>query len=145
MSENNRILLPGRMRPAEAMWRTHAVLVESGTDPSVILEPGFWSHVAGKLRPLDRIEAMDDAGIWVSLLIVRACSANEAVVAPIWTVELRSAAELSAPAEAAFRPLWRGHKHKWAVMQGDVVLREGMQSREEAETWIKSHTKALAA
>lgn len=145
MTENSKVLAAGRMRPAEAMWRTHAVLVETGTEPGAVLEAGFWSHVATKLRPLDRIEVMDDSATWVCALIVCAASASEAIVAPLWSAELKSDASLSAPAESAFRPRWMGHKRKWAVLKGENVLREGMQSREEAEIWISSHAKALAA
>lgn len=142
---SNTILAPGRMRPAEASWRTHAVLVESGTPRTALLAPAYWSAVAGRLRVLDRIEAMDDAATWVGVYLVRAVGPGEAVVVPLWSAELEGGAAMSPPAAARFEPRWRGHKNRWAVMEGEAVLREGMASREEAEIWIASHVKALAA
>ena len=143
--KNVKPLTPGRLRPAEACWRIHAVLVESGTKPEALLQPAFWSNVASKLRPLDRIEAMDDAGTWLCVLMVRATSATEAIVARLWSVELQSSATLAPPKESGFEVRWRGHRHKWSAMSGETVLREGMESREEAEHYIRDHAKALAA
>ena len=37
-----------------------------------------------------------------------------------------------------FEVRWRGHRHKWAAMEGETVLREGMESREEAEAFIRN-------
>jgi hypothetical protein len=145
MTNSAKALTPGRMRPAEACYRVHAVLVESGIARDAILVPAFWSNVAAKLRPLDRLEVMDDAGSWLAVLMVRAVSASEAIVAPLWSVELQSSAVLAPPKDIEFEARWRGHKNKWSVLQGDVVLREGMESREEAELYIRDHAKALAA
>lgn len=143
MSE--KVLAPGRMRPAEASWRSHAVLVESGMAREALLAPSFWGAVAGRLRVLDRIEAMDDAATWVTVLMVRAVGQGEASVVPLWSVELENGAALSPPAAARFVARWRGHRNRWAVMEGETVLRDGMGSREEAELWIASHVKAMAA
>ncbi|MGE0151778.1 MAG: hypothetical protein AB7R90_04120 [Reyranellaceae bacterium] len=146
MSEKqNKALAPGRLRPAEAMWRTHAVLVESSLPREAILEPDFWGHVVSRLSPLDRIEVMDDGAAWLAVLLVRAVGEREAVVVPLWSAELRTTGSLSAPAGDDLRPRWGGHKAKWIVVRGETVLREGMTSREAAETWIRSHRKALAA
>lgn len=146
MSEKNvKALTPGRMRPSEACWRVHAVLVESGTAPEAVMAPAFWSNVASRLRPLDRLEVMDDAGTWLMVLMVRATSASEAIVARLWSVALQSSATLAPPQESAFEVRWRGHRHKWSAMSGETVLREGMESREEAEHYIRDHAKALAA
>jgi hypothetical protein len=138
-------LTPGRMRPAEASWRTYGVLVESHVPSESILEPGFWCHVAAKLRPLDRLEVMDDAGTWLAVLLVRAVGRREASVALLWSAELRPEIAPSAQGDEAIKPRWGGFKHKWTVVQGDTMLRQGMGSREEAEIWIRSHLKALEA
>lgn len=140
---NGNALAPGRLRPAEAMWRTHAVLAERELPQEAVLAPAFWSNVAGKLRPLDRIEVMDEDGRWLLVLLVRAVGEREAIVAPLWSAELQSQATLSAPAGEDMKPAWRGFKHKWTVVRGDTVLRTGMNAREEAEDWIRAHRKAL--
>jgi hypothetical protein len=134
------------MRPAEASWRTHGVLVEAGTEPGAILQPSFWGNVAGRLRPLDRIEVMDDAGAWLCVLLVRAVGPAEAVVAELWRREFAPAAMLE-QAPAAFEVRWVGHRNRWAVLRAadKSIVREGLQSREEAEEYIRSHVKALAA
>jgi len=142
--KNVKPLTPGRMRPAEACWRVQAVLVESGTPQEALLQPAFWSNVASKLRPLDRLEVMDDAGTWLVVLMVRATSASEAIVAKLWSVELQSSATLAPPKESGFEVRWRGHRHKWSAMSGETVLRDCMESREEAEHYIRDHAKALA-
>jgi hypothetical protein len=144
MNSSIRPLAQTRMRPAEASWRTHAVLVESDVMQATLLVPGFWANVASRLRPLDRLEVMDDGANWLCVLLVRAVSEREAVVAPLWRAELQSAATLSEPVGDAMRPRWGGFGHRWTVVQGDAVLRSGMASREEAETWLRSHLKALA-
>lgn len=139
-------LTPGRLRPAEACWRTHGVLVEAGTARTAILEPGFWGNVVQRLRPLDRIEVIDEQGRWLAVLLVRAVGQSEAVVAPLWSVDFDEAA---LPKEKApeFEAKWIGHRSRWAVLRSidKSIVREGMQSREEAEEYIRSHVKALAA
>jgi hypothetical protein len=144
MNSSIRPLAQTRMRPAEALWRTHAVLVESDVAQATLLAPGFWANVASRLRPLDRIEVMDDAATWLCVLLVRAVGEREVVVAPLWGAPLQTAGTLSEPAGEAMRPRWSGFGHRWTVVQGEAVLRSGMASREEAETWIRSHLKALA-
>lgn len=143
---NGKALVPGRMRPAEASWRTHGVLVEAGTAPAAILHPAFWGNVASRLRPLDRIEVMDDAGAWLVVLLVRAVGPAEAIVVELWRREFEAAAAL-AQTPAAFEVRWVGHRNRWAVLRAvdKSIVREGLQSREEAEEYIRSHVKALAA
>ena len=145
MTNNAKALMPGRLRPTEAMWRTYGVLVESHVPSESILEPGFWCHVAAKLRPLDRLEVIDDAGTWLAVLLVRAVGQREASVTLLWSAELRPETALSGSTDEAMKPRWGGFKHRWTVVQGDNLLRQGMSSREEAETWIRSHLKALEA
>lgn len=141
-----KILTPGRMRPAEASWRTHGVLVEAGTAREAILQPAFWGNVVQRLRPLDRIEVMDDQARWLAVLLVRAVGPSEAVVAPLWGVDFEAA---TLPREQApeFEAKWMGHRSRWAVLRAadKSIVREGMQSRTEAEDYIRSHVKALAA
>lgn len=139
-------LTPGRIRPAEAVYRSHFVLVEAGTDRATIFEPTFWAHVAAKLRPLDRLEIMDDEGSWLTMLIVRAVGRQEAVVTELWSANLSGAAAAT-HVSVEFEAKWRGHKYKWSAVRlsDKAVMREDMETREEAEAYIRSHLKALAA
>jgi hypothetical protein len=138
-------LSPGRIQHAESAYRTHAALVEANTSREAILESSFWVHVANKLRPLDTIRVMDDLGTWVVELIVRAVGAKEAIVAVLWSADLAKAPAIDMPAE--FKATYRGLKHKWSAVRAadNEVVRDGFGTREEAEVYIRSHVKALAA
>lgn len=138
-------LSAGRMRPTEAMRQTYSVLVETGTPRDAILKPEFWAHVAAKLRPMDHIEVMDDAGTWLAVLMVRSTGRTEALVALLWSAELAAPAAVDLPAE--YTAEYKGLKAKWVVIRraDKTVIRDGMGSREEAESYIRSHVKAMAA
>lgn len=55
---------------AEELRNIHAVTPPAGTEFDVLLEPDYWSHVARRMRPLDRIEAMPEDGSWWAELLV---------------------------------------------------------------------------
>lgn len=138
-------LTPGRFKPAESAFRTYFVLVEGATTRETVLHPSFWAHVASKLRVLDRIEVMDDHSTWIMSLLVRSVGRQEVLVTELWSKELVPASAAVIPSE--FEVRHRGNNYKWSVIRlaDKAVLKEFCQTREEAETWLRSHLKAMAA
>lgn len=137
-------LSPHGLKLAESIYRTYSVTVESVLPRDAILQPGFWANVAHKMRPLDRIEVMDAERNWLSVLFVRSVGTHQALVKELWRADLSPgpAADLS----AEFEVIHRGPR-KWSVkrLSDKAILSENMETREEAEGWLRSNLKALAA
>lgn len=131
---------------AEHHCTTYMLWVSPGTILEDVLEPTFWKHVAKRLVRADKIEVMPEDMAWRAVLIVRANSSLEAVVQPIAYDELGHAPDVSLTA-SPYRVEFVNSERKWAVKRRDSneTLKDGIQTREEAERYAANHTRLIAA
>jgi hypothetical protein len=149
MRERVMHVLPERfMTTAEFRRTTYSVVTEGGTTVDEILRPEYWSHVARKLKPYDKIEVLAEEGtFYLELLVLRVLTG--AVV-----VKLLNHAELeSSPAAGDEDPdieiKYSGPIKKYRVTRKSdgKVLAEGEEvaTRQMAEQFVIEYRKALAA
>ncbi len=139
------------MKPTFLHESKHAVVVyhhspEFGVPFEDLLRPEYWSHVAAKLRPGYRVEVMAADGSYWGMLLCRAASRTEAIMAPLQFKEIAGAVEIE-NAEVPYMAKWRGPTAKWSVVRkaDKTVVKDSFQVREHAENWIKNALKAVAA
>lgn len=111
-----------------------------------MLDESYWAHVARKVQPYDIIEIVPEDGAFYARLIV----VNSAKLwLKVKTLEhITLTAKKKNEVSDRFEAVYKGPHAKWKVTNksdGSVVTEESFQSRDEAETYIVSHVKELAA
>ena len=137
---------PSRFRPTEVARNSWFVVPEVGTPLTTVLEPGYWAHIAARLRPNDRIEVDAEDGSWTALLIVQSVSRLAATVAVLFSREL--APPEAAPLPEDLRVVWKGPMHKHAVVRttdDKTILQSGFDSKATALAWMAMNARMLAS
>lgn len=139
-------IISKHLKLAEHVRQTWHVTPRTGDSPKDLLDPKYWVHVSRLLKPGDKIEALPETREWYAEAIVLSAGQFGAKVAfTLDPVKLENSAETEVPEEYDIK--WAGPSVKWRVTRKSdgQVIREDLQSREEATAWVKSHTKAMAA
>lgn len=116
----------------------------SGTDPESILDPVFWSHVAKKMRPMDKIDAWAIDGSFYGEYIVLYA---EGLAANIKQLRLYKLDDYAGPDTGAeiFVVKWISPPCGFGVVRkadGERV-KEGFKTKAAAGLWMQSQLKAL--
>lgn len=136
-----------RMRPAEYERNDWVANIEYGTELQDLLVPGFWAHMASKIRPYDHIEARADDGTWVAYLIVTGSDRTWARVVVDRVVKLTSkdVSDTQATTEPQHRVEWKGPHNKFTVIRisDNESLRTGFSTKEDAALWVREHERIV--
>lgn len=135
-----------RFKPADQVRTLYCVTVEEGVTQDDVLESSFWSHVAAKLIPGDRIEVRCDDESFFGELLVLDTGKAWVKVHPIFFMQLGATTRDETGLDG-YIVKYRGPHAKWSVLREEdkTVLHEHMASREEAVTWAVGHKRTLAA
>lgn len=121
--------------------------VESGTTLDAVLKPEYLANVSARLRPYDRIRVRVDTGEWYAELLVLTCGRVWAKLVPIFTVDLapKEIEVLESEICDQFFIQWRGPHLRFCVLRklDKEPIKEQLQSREEADSWLSSYTRTL--
>lgn len=136
-----------RFRPAEYLRTVWYADAEQGMVPEDLLEPAAWANIAAQCKPLDIIQVgADDASWWAEYLVVDAH--NLWLKVRLLRKEIVEATPNKARPgqQAEYTVKYRGVK-KWSVVRkGDnAIIKDGFQTREDADEHLNSHVKAMAA
>lgn len=137
--------------------RTWKIILEEGALPEDMEKPGFWANVGMKLTRHDEIVFWTNDGLTYGKAVVRACSRLEAVVTIISQTSFGERVALSA-VNADYAVAFSGEKLMWCVyrmrpsiadptkrVKDGAPTKSGFQTQGEAEIYMRSHTKAMAA
>lgn len=137
-------------RPTQLNLETHytqryAIFVPSHVTIDDVLAPGWWAHVAMKLRPGDEVKVIPEDMSWRAVVFVRAVSRVEAIVQTIEFTELGTAVSTVAP-DAPYYVKYGSPSVMFRVHRRDnnEVVKDHFQTKEQAEQWIKNHMRAAA-
>ena len=137
-------LSPSGATPAEHVRNVWAVTSEFGVTKADIEAPDYWAHIAGRLRPRDRIEVMAADGSFYAEYLVTSCDRTWAKVAEVKYLDLTKASAVTGEQadliNAGYEIKWRGPK-KWSVLrrQDRAVLQEGLHSEADGNKWLAVH------
>lgn len=145
---------PARVIPAaESRFQASADYVspltsytpEAGTALEQLLAPEYWANIK-QLKPGVRIWCVPDDERWYAELLVRQTGQGFAKVVLLRQGEL-DAIEIDPKISADFDIEWRGAKIKHRVVRklDKQVLKEGLDTVEAAQAWIRDHARAVAA
>ncbi len=127
MAEGKRavVLIEPRLKVAADERGWWVVNAEQGTTINDVLEPVFWSYIASKLRPYDRIEVRVDTGEWMLELMVLSCDRMWARVKVLHQYDL-GPVETEMPQAQKHRVEWKGPQLKWCVIRNadsEIILK----------------------
>ncbi len=138
-------LHPSRFALAGHKRNLYFVTPAEGTTLDEVLQPVFWSHVAARLRPTDRVEVHAEDGSWFAELAVRDAGHLHATLVPLRVFEFDEIERHAASADHQVQ--WKGPHHRWTVVRlsdGQFVKTE-CASREEAQMWLAGNARMLRA
>jgi hypothetical protein len=139
-------LTPSRKTFAEHSRNQWFVVPEHGTPFDALLDPAFWAHVAYELKPCDEITVHAEDGSYYGRLLVRDASRLYAIVAKLEYHDLDpvDVQQGSSAIPKGYEVKWRGPIHKWCVLRGTDVLKDG-QSKDSANQWLREHLRTVGA
>ena len=134
------------MKPVEFVRNVFGVTAPAGSKFEDVLKTDFWTHVAARFHPTDRIEVMADDGSWFAELIVISCARNWAKVSTLRFVELSESTPDEAPA-GEFEVKWRGQANGHCVVRlsDKEVIKSNFPTAKEAKVWLAEHEANMKA
>jgi hypothetical protein len=148
--ENNRLRLV--CSSSSDICNLWAAVLKSGTPFEEVLAPEFWANVANRLRTGDQVQVHTDAGGFYGLLYVRDVSGSgagkvstRAIVAKLQYHEFGALTHTRS--EHLHMVTYEGLHAKWCVkhVPSGKFVREGLDSKETAETAIKGMERSQVA
>jgi hypothetical protein len=138
---------PQRMQNAEYLRRDWVCTAEEGTTVDDILDPGYWSHIAGQLTIYDRIEVRIDSGEYLLELLVKDKGRNWAQVALLHHHDLVGKVKTGEATADEFEAVFKGPLRKWCVLRksDSKVLEEKLADKGAALGWIASYETTILA
>jgi len=125
MAEQLLQLDPSRMKPAEYERTLYVVTAQPGSTQEDLLKREYWSHVANKLKPYDKLEVRANDGTFYAEYLVLDCSRVWAKVALLAWYPL-STKDVSVTASDRYRTEWAGPYDKWRIVRNadnEVIAR----------------------
>lgn len=138
-------LLPSRMKECEFERTLWVITAHENTRPEDLMEPDYWTHVAERLKPWDKIEARADDGSWYAELLVLDVSRRWATVHALRIDHLTTKdLSLSKALSDDYAVEWKGPAHKFSVVRKSdgALLHEGEQTKAGAFQWLTNRIKA---
>jgi hypothetical protein len=143
-------LTPSKLEQAEFSRVLFSVTPELGTTIKEVLDPTYWRHVAGKLRPRCRIEVLAEDLSYYAELLVLSCDKTWANVALLSHVVLiAEEAKKSDKKEGEDDPfstelhyvdyVQGASKGRVILKEGNKVVKDGFNSKKLAAEWMRAH------
>jgi hypothetical protein len=123
-------LHPSRFALAEHKRNIYFITPADGTTLEDVLDPLYWSHVAARLRPTDRIEVHAEDG------------RQHATLVPLRVIEFERLKQESD--RAGFAVQWKGPHHRWCVVRlaDNQIVKGECGAKDEALLWLASNNKS---
>lgn len=138
---------PERLQLAQHVRQLHCYVAPAGTTIADVMSQGFWQPIHQKLRAWDRIEILEEGGVFFVELLVVSVDASGAVLAGLRGVELHGQVGVrdAAPRNVTGATVqYRGPHRKWTVELNGQTLAEQLATESAAQLWLASHERAQA-
>lgn len=136
---------PTNLDIAEQKVVSYHHTLPAGVPLDAVMDPAYWSHVSSKLRPGYRIEVFaEDGSVWAMLLVLSAGK----VEAKVHVLQQVDTSGVEAIVETLdYEVKWRGPAKLFGVIRlsDGEVIKDMMQTKEEANTYLANYVKREAA
>lgn len=136
-----------RFKLAEHDRNVWSVELDNETDVKEIADPGFWAHVAQKLRRGDRIEMYPENLSWFAEMIVSDSGPTWAKVQPLRIVELAAVAIPEILLDnGRYKIDFAGKNEMYRITDNSTrkVLKSKCKTSLEAQNWLNDYQRSLA-
>lgn len=132
---------------ARTVWNARP---ESSVQPDQLLDPMYWAHVAGRLRPYSEIVVIPEGGAYYMRLLVTSVSKVEAVVTCLEFKDLRSPIRTVSAVEQEMGDAASAYEIKYVnpsvkfrvIRKADkAVLKDSLENESVAREWLATHLK----
>lgn len=133
-----------QFREADVVHNRFCVTPPAGTPVEALLNPASWVHLARKLSPRDRIEAMPECGSWLADFVVLYKTDIGATVHLLKKWDLTSTIP---EIDEEYEVVWKGPAIKWCICRKSdgEYLRKDFETQEKAmEAMINLKPKQVA-
>lgn len=131
-------LTPHNFREAEYKRNSWMVTADRGTTTADLIDREYWSHVAARLRPRDRVEVHAHDGSWMVEMMVVQASRVGATLVILHKHDLAAATSETTGNTDGVEIKHRGFAKWSAIRKSDkAVLVEGLDTKEEVAAWLK--------
>jgi hypothetical protein len=141
---SNRVLQPRRLTPAETAFNRWHVVVDPDVTQADLVRPSFWAHHTQHLRRDDEVTAKAADGSFRAVLIVRAVGPKDALMHVVYFAQLEAVSPDALDVPSGYTIDWAGDIAKFRVRRGKETLREKLESRAAASTWLRSHLQSMS-
>lgn len=161
MAENksNPTLMPNRFEVWDFMRTTFVAVAEQGVTREQLLSPDYWSHVAARAKPWDKIEVLSDDGTFYGEYLVLSCGRNWLKLRELMYLSLTSNDVSQTQAKALdtgvtsqnddpeFVVKWRGPVLKWSIIRSSdrQPIKEGFASEADARVAMNEYSATITA
>jgi hypothetical protein len=130
-----------RFKEAEYTRRVWSMTPAENTEVDHLLKPEYWSLVAAKLNPTDRIEVVAEDNSWFADLLVISAGGNWAKVKLLRHVPLNDSEDDANLGSSQFKVMYGGVKAKHKVVRNadNVVMKDGFPTKAEAIKWMQEY------
>lgn len=137
---------PTSLELAEYTSVTYAHVTAEGDALEDVLTPEYWSHVARRLKPGDKIEVTHEAGGYWALLMVRSVGTVDAGVAVLLAKKFDDGFSIE-DLPTGYEIKWAGPKAMFRIIRNSdkEVVADKFDSKAKAARWMQNHMKAQAA
>lgn len=137
---------PERLGEAQHSRRVFWYPALAGTTVDDLLTPPYWSLLASKLKPLDRIECVDDDMTYFAEFIVLDSTGEGVRLALMRFGELQGTGPRDAMPrnKTGVHALYKGPHLRWCAFRGEALLKDKFESERDCLQWIAGHAKAAA-
>ena len=139
-------LIHSRFKEAEHARGTVRYLeADPGHSIEDLKNPEYWANVSAQMSPWMRVEARAKDGSWMADLVVTSVGRNWARVKVLnyWPL---ATADVERTETGTHEVVFRESKGWSVIRKADrAVLREGEETREQAEAWLTKHLKENAS
>jgi hypothetical protein len=137
---------PSNLQDASHFRTRWMALVPPGATIEDVQQPGFWLHVASKLKRMDGIEVLPEDEAWLAELLVLGTGNGSARVKVLRHTVIEEEVG-NDPAVFSTRVEWGGpvHKHRVVRNSDSHVVSHGHSNKAEAMRAQIDYERALAA
>lgn len=130
---------------ASFMRNVFAANIPNDTPYEAIFDPFFWCAIAPKVSIGSKIEIFAENGSYYAEAIVIAASTQWVKVKEILKIVLNDEEKDFKQEDESFVIKWAGPHAKWRVLKkdGNIVLKDGAKTEEEANQWLKEYKKSM--
>ena len=138
-------LNPSRMKECEFERTVYTITTHENTSPEDLLKPEYWTNVAEKFKPFDKVEARADDGSWYAEFLVLETSRRWTRMHLLMQANLTTTdVSLTQSKLGEFNIEWKGPARKFCVIRASdqEMIHEGEQSKGTAHAWLAERIRA---